>query len=361
MNDEKYIVKSKTLLPVHVGGGAELLLDPLSYTMKDGWFYSIHLDKMFFHYPDFAKEFVELTEKENSIIALRNLIVKTFDPKKRDCWNFRSKASTEFEREFDSKRGGLNNQLLVQCMMHTNNRPIIPGSSIKGAMRTAILDERVRSKDESYEEKLLRKTRYQNRLNKEASKIVEGEILMESKFQISKDPFRGLKTTDAILPEDSTEIVQIYNVNPKKDSKGIPMWVEVVKQGVDFSFELAILNEKKFENTIRPFSIQSEEILDSCFDFFMNVFYDEVENFYTNSDSLKCHKNISEIKKICENIGESNTLLRIGRFSHLESMTFSGKLRQPQHEKGWGKTRNLINGEIPLGMVICNFEKMESK
>ena len=93
----------------------------------------------------------------------------------------------------------------------------------------------------------------------------------------------------------------------------------------------------------------------------MNVFYDEVENFYTNSDSLKCHKNISEIKKICENIGESNTLLRIGRFSHLESMTFSGKLRQPQHEKGWGKTRNLIDGEIPLGMVICNFEKMESK
>ena len=248
-------------------------------------------------------------------------------------------------------------------MMHTNNRPIIPGSSIKGAMRTAILDERVRSKDESYEEKLLIKTRDKNRLNKEASKIVEGEILMESKFQISKDPFRGLKVTDAILPEDSTEIVQIYNVNPKKDSKGIPMWVEVVKKGVDFSFELAILNKKKFENTIRPFSIQSEEILDSCFKYYNNAFFYECDEFHDKSKNESFKKIIDDICDLFEENKHNHltTFLRIGRFSHLESMTFSGKLCQPQHKKGWGKTRNLIDGEIPLGMVICNFEKMESK
>jgi hypothetical protein len=53
-------------------------------------------------------------------------------------------------------------------------------------------------------------------------------------------------------------------------------------------------------------------------------------------------------------------VIRIGRFSHLESMTFNDiALRKPRpprdprtrEPKPWGTTRNLVDGVIPLGMM----------
>ena len=77
-----------------------------------------------------------------------------------------------------------------------------------------------------------------------------------------KDPFQGLKTTDAILPEDSTEIVQIYNVNPLKKMAKIPIWRwKILLKTKSFSFELAILNKVRKTYNTKTFLYKSEGII----------------------------------------------------------------------------------------------------
>ncbi len=359
MNDQKFVIKSKSLFPIHVGGGNDLLLDSLSYTVKTGWFYHINLDKMLSYFPKFAKEFINLSEKGDSIIELRDLIANSFDDSKRDCWYFRAKVSEELEALFKGKIGNLQNQLLVQCMMHSNNRAIIPGSSIKGAIRTAILNERINDgKNGQLKEKIV--DHIYNLREKDKAVYVEGQILMRDKFDIKKDPFRGLKISDAILPEDSTEIVLVYNIKRNSDEKGIPMFVEVVQRDINFHFEMIVMDKEKLPKEIQPYHISDEEVRNSCYEFYMNTFYDEIENFDYEENSRISKRYVEDFQKLCNEemkYNDSSTLIRIGRFSHVESMTYSGELFQTNYKNGYGKTRNLINGEIPMGVMYCEFKK----
>jgi CRISPR type III-A-associated RAMP protein Csm5 len=238
--NKNYRISGITLLPVHIGGGAEYLLDPFSYVVKDGWFYHLDMGALFSANPGFAQEFLRLSEQKFSIISLRNLVSKAFDSAQRQTWLFRSRISPEFEREYREKLKDSDNQLLVQCMLHENRRAIIPGSSIKGAFRTAVLDGRIDHEKQKQNAEELRSFPDKKRAN-----IVEGLILSAIKegrygeeFCIEKDPFRGLKIGDAVLPEDCTEIIKVQNVhmNDTARTEGITMWVEAVAINTSFDF-----------------------------------------------------------------------------------------------------------------------------
>jgi CRISPR type III-A-associated RAMP protein Csm5 len=112
--------------------------------------------------------------------------------------------------------------------------------------------------------------------------IAEADILEclnrnETGIDISSDPFRGIKISDAILPEDSTEIVQVLNVHLKGASgKGIPMWVEVVKSDTVFEFDLSLLPKEQMRSVkTKPFS--KTEIVQASHDYFADAFNEEDE------------------------------------------------------------------------------------
>jgi len=355
---KNYTVTATTLLPVHVGGGDEYNIDPLDYTVKEGFLYKIDMGAMFETDSSFAASFVKESEKPFSIIRLRKLIHDSFDKEKRDCWIFRSKASREFENEFKTKLSDSKNQLVVQCMLHSGNNPIIPGSSIKGAFRTALLDARSGDGKKSISNYIKHSS------FRDKSKIAEGEVLgvnIEGKkgfkhFDITSDPFKGLKISDAILPEDSTEIVCVRNVSLKNtEGKGIPMWVETVRRNTQFNFELACMVDNKLK--IGGKIITVSELVTSSFRYFQAALFDEDAKFYQEMADSKATDCIGEIEKEVYSMVENKnaTIIRLGRFSHLESMTFSGELRMPEHRRGWGNTRNLVNGKIPLGVIKLEF------
>jgi hypothetical protein len=100
-------------------------------------------------------------------------------------------------------------------------------------------------------------------------------------------------------------------------------------------------------------------LVKASYNFFATALNNEDEKYYRNNKAAS--DAVQMVFDAIEEDSSEETLLRIGRFSHLESMTFSGDFRQPSektHKRGWGKTRNLVNGNIPMGIVKLTFNKI---
>ena len=362
-------VKAKAFMPVHVGGGEDHKLDPLDYVVKGDWFYRINISNMLKFDKTFSDLFVKTVEDRFAIGRLRRIIADAFNPENRDMWVHRAKVSASFKKAYIENIDDLkiNNQLLVQCFPITGNNAYLPGSSIKGAIRTAVLD----SLSDGKEDEILAKA--ENRIHnpKERYKLgeyVEKIILKYEKVQ--DDPFKGIKLSDAVLPPDSTMIVKVINCGKdtigKKDN-GVPMFVEALTEKTEFEFRLItddiLLSDG---NNIKP---DANWILQTCSDYYICAFSSEEADFYKigTAASDLIQDLIYEVLDEKDEKKKGISVLRVGRFSHLESMTYSHRpanneddikkfLCQPKGRKGkWGTTRNLVDGKIPMGGIVLYY------
>jgi len=247
------------------------------------------------------------------------------------------------------------NQLMLKPFIRSNNsRPYIPGSSIKGAIRTALLNQwSYRIKDEI----------------KDKAQIIEGKILNTVEFdprkkrfvsKIEKDPFRALKIRDIFFPSNSTMFIKVSNFNINKynslQETNIQIIVEVLKPhffGNSEEFELEILIDKKlFDNPTtnlqrRKFDINF--LLSACNNFYSFVLESERKRLFNSRE-----KNIAAIYRNIKEEAKGGYLLRIGWGSGFESMTLT-RYRVPKNPRrgrgGWGFSKHLGEGKYPFGWL----------
>lgn len=183
-----------------------------------------------------------------------------------------------------------------------DQRPYIPGSAVKGALRTAYLNSLVdKSKDYSsirehkkLEEKLLRLDSVSN------------------KEKIYKDPFRLVKVSD-FMPAGDIETKIHYVVNKKKkttdkEARGLAQILETILPGSLFVGEF-IVDTPQTKDAV-SFAIELKNLLDSS-----HLFYGKEK---TREDS--------ELKNIGVTVPETPEidnimLIRVGRHSGAESVT----------------------------------------
>ncbi len=220
--------------------------------------------------------------------------------------------------------------------------PFIPGSSLKGAIRTAIISELAQT----------------SKLQK--PKDIREEYEFESKvlgFKDGKnDPFRGLKLRDSCLQKDDTIVKEVKNVS-KKDGKlqinDIQIICEVshsyiTGKSVEFETELSF-DDSLFSTNFLSKVLTKEQIVKSCANFYKDKMEKEHNKFYKNSES----ENYS-IKLLNASLDENSFLLRIGRFSGVESVTLDNyrNPRPPGNKAVWGTSRNLVEGLYPMGWMM---------
>ncbi len=183
-----------------------------------------------------------------------------------------------------------------------DQRPYIPGSAVKGALRTAYLNSLAdKSKDYSsirehkkLEEKLLRLDSVSN------------------KEKIYKDPFRLVKVSD-FMPAGDIETKIHYVVNKKKkttdkEARGLAQILETILPGSLFVGEI-IVDTPQTKDAV-SFAIELKNLLDSS-----HLFYGKEK---TREDS--------ELKNIGVTVPETPEidnimLIRVGRHSGAESVT----------------------------------------
>lgn len=204
-------LRMETLTPVHIGCG-EVLSRYSDYVFKNYYVHYIDHDKLentLFQLDGDGKlidEFVEVIRSQSGDSRSNRYDLKQFlTDNKLDMEEYtylKIKSSDEIKEE-------------IHKSIRSGSQPIIPGSSVKGAIRTALLYSHLQSNDYDL---------------KKMEKGYKGEDVFGS---YAKDIFKYLYVSDNVIPFKKEDI-QIYrtiqyDIKEKKELMSIPR--EVLKSG----------------------------------------------------------------------------------------------------------------------------------
>ena len=344
MNDV-YTMEITFLTPVHIGTGEEL--NPFDFVIKDKMLHLIDLER-------WLSDNSENTDISNafsnkSFTDLRRFVADNIALEKYARANIPVESDRLIEDYKAALRGSrAENQVLVMPLPRgmKYGKPYIPGSSIKGAIRTAVgsafvKDAGITSFDKKYDEKIF------------------GDI--------KGDRFKNIKISDAPVLESYIVFGREVSVNPEKVSppKG---HFEVTKNNTIVrtkflwvkDFGLPAVQGKKTK-------VDLNKLINMMNDFYIPKYKDEMRKFYERPHLSHVKKELSEVTQRIDNLKSNEVLIRVGHFSHIECVTFD-EVRKPKtrEQKGkplpWGTTRTLANGKIPFGWAILKFlEGYETK
>ncbi|WP_114374596.1 RAMP superfamily CRISPR-associated protein [Elioraea thermophila] len=263
----------------------------------------------------------------------------------------------------------------VKPFIRSGGRPIIPGSSIKGAFRTALASAFLPREHHPVDGWT------HERAMQEAFGLEHGKT--------ETDPLRFLHVADAVLPHsmtviDRTELVKLGGTPATSSRGGIQMHYERTRALTDgepapvFDVPIAIDRRAVLHG---PHGVRRSEarfdamrLVQACRMFHQRLFTTEMDRFFRgDTKNILQRKLLGHRSPDGRHPVENNAwnrgfvLLRLGRFGHFESKSLEGvrrghfpqakepakKTRAPDE---WGTTRTVTrdaNGNpIPFGWVI---------
>ena len=303
-----------------------------------------------------------------------------------------AKVTNEFANLFSRKidDGLFSNALEVDQMLHKENMPYIPGSSIKGAVRTAILNNILLCEikdapynalrnmaDEEKQKDRLKKGSYEEKIQNAALQIDDSKVKCSN---ARKDPFRCLEITDCKFSPKDQIVGCIKNIKVDRLTKeltetGMQIIAEsipgsLLKHNCSAEFLLRINTDLQNIDFGETFHINKKitirDIVDSCNFFFKKQFKEEYKKFY--SDAMEhVDKEIVELGKMINSITDTDNqfIIRLGRWSQVEFVTLGNDFRNPKTPSRRGKvmpygtTRTVLNHDgqyIPMGWCKCTVE-----
>jgi len=370
---KRYRMLITALSPIHIGTGEEIT--PFEYLIKkdeklDCWlFYRIDLTKMLSDLPPSKrKEFDRVTDSAD-ISSVRKFILENVRLEHHQLYP--CGVNYELVQAYQQNLKNPHNQLIIHPHLRRADtwQAIIPGSSIKGAIRTAVVSS------------LMSDWPPEQRID---FKNFESEVLNYSnergRADIRRDPFRCLQIADADLPLDGLSIDPAVIFKPGKsdlpDPAGIQMFYEITYSRLDgenvtaqtrlslddklpFTEALDKKTQQKQSGVSMPLDV--ETIRKHCLDFYQPKMQEEHERFYQKSADLQT----ANEPLLQETFGPLEFPLRLGRFSHVECVTVD-KFRQPNTRRdrrtgrpiGYGNTRTLAARRYPLGWVRVSLEPL---
>jgi len=258
----------------------------------------------------------------------------------------------------------------VKPFVRSNGRPYVPGSSIKGAFRTALASAAL---PKPWDPRSADPKRWHAEALEAALGIQEGDT--------ASDPLRYLSVADAMLPVEATLIDKTEIIKPggipassPAGGGGIQMHYEILRgrashpdDRTTFDIELAIDSRAPFDR---------DKLIQAASRFHWAVWRGERQRFFASQtgtgEALDRHLRTVKVRdKTLAEYGPAEVpncvLLRLGRFGHFESKSLEGvrrghfpqarnrddRIRKPNE---WGATRTVIrdarNNAIPFGWVL---------
>lgn len=397
MSKERYKLTIEPITAVHIGTGEKLT--PLDYKLTND------IENIKFPKPKYVKfssdkilqklieenNQIELAKFEKASSASNMKELQTFF--QRNCQKISDidyvcdSITNGFLKSYNSNinKDPYENAAMVLQLYRPEGlkTPVIPGSSLKGSIRTAVLNLKMHNlSDKSYDE-LYNNFSNQKRNGKYERRIQEFLLKDNSSinFDAKTDPFRCIQITDAAFSARNSQLIgQLKNISLNKfdsEIKAIDMQIQaefltgLLSNNTPISSEISLSIDTDLQSTHTPkFSteiITMQEIIDSCNYFFWREFEKEYINFYKPCvDSVDKITNLAEILKSIKET-PNTFMIRVGRWSQVEFVTFEDNFREPKTPKikgkqmGYGGTRTVLdyNGQyLPIGWCKCSVKKM---
>lgn len=363
-----YKIKLNVLTPVNIGTGIEK--DPFSFIIikeeKKRRYISFNIDKL-----------LEANNKDEEI--LKNLENSSYKEVIESIMKKNLKEYEEYSMQASEKAYNIYNEKLISNSKNfpevittmrnpADFKPYIPGSSIKGAIRTSILNSLIISKNYSdcsnsngIEKKLFSYSSPQDDPMKYLSvSDCVGEFYEKQKlftvniFQPEKNQNKSTENKNKhFVNKKSQENGKEENKLFRKDLVSIAEFISYKSEG---EFTLTI-DENKF---IKDFT-DIKNIFRAINDTNKSIFSRELKHFEKYFDKKQKEK-FQPIQSSFDNLKSENTeaVMRIGRFSQMEYKSFenirehSNKETEPQD---FGKTRTLLDDGNPPGWVRISLEE----
>ena len=263
-------------------------------------------------------------------------------------------------------KGPYENEAKVLQMYHApgSPRPVIPGSSLKGSIRTALLNMYLDGLPEvEYKEQ-------HDRFKQERQPGKFNNPLQQKLLHCDdarNDPFRAVSVSDSPFSANRTQLVGTLNMMPKQtgslEASGPPIQAEILKGtllGGEAVSEVCISINEALQKINYVKAISFEDIQKGCNHFYWDEFCTEYDTFYKNiydgSEAL-----ITGLKNELEKAvmpGSKKCIVRVGRWSQVEFVTFEENFRRPETRIGrHGTTRTLFdyNGKyVPMGWCVLS-------
>lgn len=368
-------LRLELLCPVHIGTGETL--DPLSYVMREEggepFLYYVDTTAWIEAQPDPARLARDLDQA--TLPTIRGWL-KDIDPTMYGTSRVKVVSTAIYDHYKDElSRQTSEHQLKISPALRNpvTGGLLIPGSSLKGAMRTAVIDHL----DDKYGLDLKGATRQ--------GPQAYVERLEDALGPIDKNDFRNLRVGDfeARLDESALvtakEVRRTYDPNksptPKNDCE-VALGRIMDQEGHDLYGRLLLgargggaadavfsLRRKKINET---WSLQG--FMDLVNAFYRQRYIEEKAKFY----GLAHLKHVAEALKAVEdailNPGRGVMVLRVGHYSHVECVTvtdnapFTRRIPDTGEFYPHGTTRTLAHGRYPFGwirIVECGMEEYE--
>ena len=339
---ELHKVKLHVLSPIHIGTEQEL--DPFSYVIRDNNLLLIDLIGWMEIYPE--KEKLHGMMDSDNFAEIRTFIAERIDP---ECVTLGSipveNAGLVSTYNTVIKTKNRRNQLLVHGMTRNEISQVayIPGSSIKGAVRTAIANH------------FVEEARVTSRNMRDYDEKIFGKI--------NKDPMRNLKLSDVSLASFGSMIVEAEEYSLKEDKSKIPKGYKEVSANLCQRGEPVVY---PLRLSMKPFPLHGQNVdvpflIDALYRFYVPKYKEEYSKFYSSGHAEKIRREIAPMSLEIANLRTNETLIRIGHFSHVECITLD-HVRKPRVPTGkpYGTTRTLANGLYPFGWAKLEFSDLES-
>ncbi len=308
MKLESYRVRMETITPLHIGDGGRLVKS--DYIAKHHEVYVLDLDKISNKIgKESLEKFVEVIEESfrHPRILIDFLSKKRIDPKDVSKYLIENKATEE----------------LGEILTVTKNPcffPYIPGSSLKGAIRTALQYMFLKKNPDKLERVInhaLRRGIKRKQAGSEVERVVRGKE--NSSYY---DLFRFVKVADSNAVSINSLAVFTVKILEKigknYSMKRFPITVEAIKPGtiVETTFTLEKLDEK-YLSELGLKSVDIDTIINACNDFSKDICENEIRFFEEcgNRDLLAFYKNLRK------QISDDLMLIKVGWGSGYDATT----------------------------------------
>lgn len=284
--------KCTALSPIHISSGKEF---ELNYNL-------LEKDDFVYIYDEF--KLVEF------FIAHNLIVPSSLDGLKKLICDNKDKIidSRLHIRKIESNFSNLSKPLLEN--ISTANHPIITGSSLKGSLRTAILDAMVNNPTQS-----------KNFINRCRDKRFNKARLSQKIDNDLASIFKYLKVSDSLSPLE-TKVYKTINIKKnihhqgsrEKQVENISNYIEAIKPNQVFEIEITDTDENRIFQNLGTL----------CNLFYIPFFGDDDKQYFSKSGYLK-----EKIKKLSKN----TFLINVGRFSGAERKSIN-ELRNIKDNKG---------------------------
>jgi len=324
---------------LHIASGE--WLDPTQYVITGNQLHVLNQPRLiaYLNAKDPAK-LKEMVGLGHNMIA--RFLCDSFDPSQTGTWVQRHPVEEAYQKQYLQDLDNPAAQQLVSSFIanRLTGNPYLPGSSIKGALRTALVAWR--AKDPAARIRRLSSGEISER---DLEPILFGYLNDWGRPNITLDPFKGLKVADCEFPMASLGLrkIEVRKKNPREESQRahpgdeLSYLAQVLVKGTPGLSTILAADR----HWLGKFPI--ERMIASCNDFFRQKLRED-DSFYL-PERKKLHDNLAGW---LANLKPNQFLLRLGKGT--------GSLHKSVNDPH-PATRSLAGG-MPLGICCCTLEEL---